>query len=311
MEPKPRPEQAEPTELALTEIRSRSSFFIYNPYEKRTVEVPLTNCDAVISLLKCVIGTGILAMPLAFRHSGVLGGVLFSVLLMILLTYSIHLLVYRRHDRVLSQAPSAAGVHAGGRADCLRAGAQVGAPLRPHRRPPDRLCPGLRPVRAVHRLPGVRGQELQGDRRLLRRQVQRALLRPGRVPAPAAPLPDPASQVPGAPQLGLQLPALRGLCLHHVLPLQRAARSPRAPADHMPQRVAGLLRHRLLLPDSRGLDAGCGGEHGPAPELSGDVRCSECLRLLHPPLQHILRHHGLLAVRRDRGGQHNPEHTAE
>ncbi|EDW33353.1 GL19897 [Drosophila persimilis] len=93
MEPKPRPEQAEPTELALTEIRSRSSFFIYNPYEKRTVEVPLTNCDAVISLLKCVIGTGILAMPLAFRHSGVLGGVLFSVLLMILLTYSIHLLI--------------------------------------------------------------------------------------------------------------------------------------------------------------------------------------------------------------------------
>ncbi|XP_034650875.1 glutamate transporter polyphemus isoform X1 [Drosophila subobscura] len=88
MEPKP-----EPAEQALTELRSKSSFFIYNPYEKRTVEVPLTNCDAFISLLKCVIGTGILAMPLAFRHSGILMGVLFSVLLMILLTYSIHLLI--------------------------------------------------------------------------------------------------------------------------------------------------------------------------------------------------------------------------
>ncbi|KAH8372720.1 hypothetical protein KR009_003440, partial [Drosophila setifemur] len=74
--------------------QSMTSFYIYNPYEKRTVEVPLTNCDAFISLLKCVIGTGILAMPLAFRYSGIAVGTVMSIVLMIVLTYSIHLLIH-------------------------------------------------------------------------------------------------------------------------------------------------------------------------------------------------------------------------
>nr|XP_017002706.2 glutamate transporter polyphemus isoform X2 [Drosophila takahashii] len=77
----------------LTIVQSMTSFYIYNPYEKRSVEVPLNNCDAFISLLKCVIGTGILAMPLAFRCSGFVVGAVMSLLLMILLTYSIHLLI--------------------------------------------------------------------------------------------------------------------------------------------------------------------------------------------------------------------------
>ncbi|KAH8291511.1 hypothetical protein KR054_012302, partial [Drosophila jambulina] len=73
--------------------QSMASFYRYDPYAKRTVEKPLTNCDAFISLLKCVIGTGILAMPLAFRCSGIVAGVVLSALLMILLTYCIHLLI--------------------------------------------------------------------------------------------------------------------------------------------------------------------------------------------------------------------------
>ncbi|XP_030388558.1 glutamate transporter polyphemus [Scaptodrosophila lebanonensis] len=81
------------TEPSLPEVRSRPSFYYYNPYEKRVLEVPLTNFDAFISLLKCVIGTGVLAMPLAFRHSGIVAGAVISLLLMILLTYSIHLLI--------------------------------------------------------------------------------------------------------------------------------------------------------------------------------------------------------------------------
>ncbi|XP_001986364.2 glutamate transporter polyphemus isoform X1 [Drosophila grimshawi] len=76
-----------------TLVQSVSSFYYYNPYEKRTVEVPLNNFDAFISLLKCVIGTGILAMPLAIRYSGIVSGMLLSVLLMIVLTYCIHLLI--------------------------------------------------------------------------------------------------------------------------------------------------------------------------------------------------------------------------
>ncbi|XP_039481822.1 glutamate transporter polyphemus isoform X2 [Drosophila santomea] len=98
MEPKPQ-DQAQnrddpgPQNEPPTIVQSMTSFYIYNPYEKRSVEVPLTNCDAFISLLKCVIGTGILAMPLAFRCSGFVVGAVMSILLMILLTYSIHLLV--------------------------------------------------------------------------------------------------------------------------------------------------------------------------------------------------------------------------
>ncbi|KAH8280335.1 hypothetical protein KR018_002879, partial [Drosophila ironensis] len=69
------------------------SLYLYNPYEKRTVELPLTNCDAYISLLKCVIGTGILAMPYAFRCAGFLVAVGMSILLMVVLTYCVHLLI--------------------------------------------------------------------------------------------------------------------------------------------------------------------------------------------------------------------------
>ncbi|XP_043644569.1 glutamate transporter polyphemus isoform X2 [Drosophila teissieri] len=98
MEPKPQDQAQNRDDPGLqneppTIVHSMTSFYIYNPYEKRSVEVPLTNCDAFISLLKCVIGTGILAMPLAFRCSGFVVGAVMSVLLMILLTYSIHLLI--------------------------------------------------------------------------------------------------------------------------------------------------------------------------------------------------------------------------
>ncbi|KAH8321883.1 hypothetical protein KR067_007597 [Drosophila pandora] len=74
--------------------QSITSFYIYNPYEKRIVEAPLTNCDAFISLLKCVIGTGVLAMPLAICCSGIVVGIVMCILLMIILTYSIHLLIH-------------------------------------------------------------------------------------------------------------------------------------------------------------------------------------------------------------------------
>ncbi|XP_039481827.2 glutamate transporter polyphemus isoform X7 [Drosophila santomea] len=138
MEPKPQ-DQAQnrddpgPQNEPPTIVQSMTSFYIYNPYEKRSVEVPLTNCDAFISLLKCVIGTGILAMPLAFRCSGFVVGAVMSILLMILLTYSIHLLVYSWHDGVLSETPGSSSFHAGGREDCVRGGSQVGQLLWPGR----------------------------------------------------------------------------------------------------------------------------------------------------------------------------------
>ncbi|XP_070069103.1 glutamate transporter polyphemus isoform X3 [Drosophila takahashii] len=156
----------------LTIVQSMTSFYIYNPYEKRSVEVPLNNCDAFISLLKCVIGTGILAMPLAFRCSGFVVGAVMSLLLMILLTYSIHLLVYRWHDGMLSEAPGSPSFHARGGENRLRGRSQMGQLFWPCSRGFNHLCFGLRTVPVVHRLLGFRGQELQGDRRSLWGEVQ-------------------------------------------------------------------------------------------------------------------------------------------
>lgn len=84
---------AESHHAQMTLVQSSSSYYYYDPFERRTVEVPLNNIDAFISLLKCVMGTGILAMPLAIRYSGIVVGMLLSVLLMIFLTYCIHLLL--------------------------------------------------------------------------------------------------------------------------------------------------------------------------------------------------------------------------
>jgi len=50
--------------------------------------------DAFFSLLKCVIGTGILAMPLAYSKTGIIGGTLLTVSSVALLIYGIQLLVY-------------------------------------------------------------------------------------------------------------------------------------------------------------------------------------------------------------------------
>ncbi|XP_062132870.1 glutamate transporter polyphemus isoform X1 [Drosophila sulfurigaster albostrigata] len=65
----------------------------YDPYASREVEVPLTVWDAFFSLVKCVIGTGILAMPLAFKFTGVLGGCVLTVLSMFVLIYGMELLI--------------------------------------------------------------------------------------------------------------------------------------------------------------------------------------------------------------------------
>ncbi|XP_030372912.1 glutamate transporter polyphemus-like [Scaptodrosophila lebanonensis] len=66
----------------------------FNPYEHRNVEKPLTNCDTFISLLKCVIGTGVLAMPLAIAYTGMIGGAVLTTITTIVLTYGMHLLIH-------------------------------------------------------------------------------------------------------------------------------------------------------------------------------------------------------------------------
>lgn len=45
-------------------------------------------------MLKCSLGTGILAMPQAFYHAGYLNGFIATILIGMLCTYGVHILVY-------------------------------------------------------------------------------------------------------------------------------------------------------------------------------------------------------------------------
>lgn len=65
----------------------------YDPYLCREVEHPTTNMETLFHLLKGSLGTGILAMPMAFYHSGYLLGVIATVLIGLLCTHCIHMLI--------------------------------------------------------------------------------------------------------------------------------------------------------------------------------------------------------------------------
>ncbi|KAH8302450.1 hypothetical protein KR044_006864, partial [Drosophila immigrans] len=49
--------------------------------------------DTYFSLFKCVIGTGILAMPLSFMYTGILGGFVFTIVIMFVIIYGMELLI--------------------------------------------------------------------------------------------------------------------------------------------------------------------------------------------------------------------------
>lgn len=49
--------------------------------------------ETLVHLLKCSLGTGILAMPQAFARSGLVTGILATVIVGIIVTYCLHVLV--------------------------------------------------------------------------------------------------------------------------------------------------------------------------------------------------------------------------
>ncbi|CAG2060858.1 unnamed protein product, partial [Timema podura] len=65
----------------------------YNPFEKRIVEHPNSDTGSLVHLLKCSLGTGILAMPHAFRNAGLVFGTVVTVLVGLVCTHCIHILV--------------------------------------------------------------------------------------------------------------------------------------------------------------------------------------------------------------------------
>nr|CAD7403618.1 unnamed protein product [Timema cristinae] len=65
----------------------------YNPFEHRKLSHPTSDMDTLIHLLKGSLGSGILAMPLAFYNSGLLFGVLATFVIGFICTYCVHVLI--------------------------------------------------------------------------------------------------------------------------------------------------------------------------------------------------------------------------
>ncbi|XP_063240185.1 proton-coupled amino acid transporter-like protein CG1139 [Bacillus rossius redtenbacheri] len=65
----------------------------YDPHLDRQLENPTNNTETLLHLLKGSLGTGILAMPNAFYHSGYVLGVVGTIFIAFVCTYCIHMLV--------------------------------------------------------------------------------------------------------------------------------------------------------------------------------------------------------------------------
>ncbi|XP_059468908.1 proton-coupled amino acid transporter-like protein CG1139 [Neocloeon triangulifer] len=70
----------------------------YNPFKNRNLEHPTTNADTLIHLLKGSLGTGILAMPLAFLNAGLAFGLVATFVIGFICTYCVHVLVKCAHE---------------------------------------------------------------------------------------------------------------------------------------------------------------------------------------------------------------------
>ncbi|KAK0087635.1 hypothetical protein PV325_000514 [Microctonus aethiopoides] len=70
---------------------------LYNPFEHRKLAHPTSDLDTLIHLLKGSLGSGILAMPLAFRNAGLYFGLFATFFIGIVCTYCVHILVKCAH----------------------------------------------------------------------------------------------------------------------------------------------------------------------------------------------------------------------
>ncbi|KAL7740925.1 hypothetical protein ACLKA6_014085 [Drosophila palustris] len=70
----------------------------YNPTHHRTLEHPTSNFDTLVHLLKGNIGTGILAMPEAFKNAGLYVGLFGTLLMGAICTHCMHMLVNCSHE---------------------------------------------------------------------------------------------------------------------------------------------------------------------------------------------------------------------
>ncbi|EDV93974.1 GH23642 [Drosophila grimshawi] len=71
---------------------------MYNPTQHRTLEYPTSNFDTLVHLLKGNIGTGILAMPEAFKNAGLYVGLFGTLIMGAICTHCMHMLVNSSHE---------------------------------------------------------------------------------------------------------------------------------------------------------------------------------------------------------------------
>lgn len=71
---------------------------MYNPTHHRTLEHPTSNFDTMVHLLKGNIGTGILAMPEAFKNAGLYVGLFGTLIMGAICTHCMHMLVNCSHE---------------------------------------------------------------------------------------------------------------------------------------------------------------------------------------------------------------------
>ncbi|XP_014483363.1 PREDICTED: proton-coupled amino acid transporter 4 [Dinoponera quadriceps] len=69
----------------------------FDPFAERKVDNPTTDCDTLTHLLKASLGTGILAMPIAFKNAGLLVGIFATILVAFICTHCAYILVKCAH----------------------------------------------------------------------------------------------------------------------------------------------------------------------------------------------------------------------
>uniref|UniRef100_T1PCX6 Transmembrane amino acid transporter protein n=1 Tax=Musca domestica TaxID=7370 RepID=T1PCX6_MUSDO len=70
----------------------------YDPFQHRQVEHPTTNAETMFHFLKGSLGTGILAMPNAFKNAGYVMGSIGTIVIGAICTYCIHQLVKAEYE---------------------------------------------------------------------------------------------------------------------------------------------------------------------------------------------------------------------
>ncbi|XP_022124518.1 proton-coupled amino acid transporter-like protein CG1139 isoform X1 [Pieris rapae] len=70
----------------------------FNPFEHRKLAHPTSDMDTLIHLLKGSLGSGILAMPMAFMNAGLYFGLVATFLIGGICTYCVHILVKTSHE---------------------------------------------------------------------------------------------------------------------------------------------------------------------------------------------------------------------